>query len=488
MISEKYIQELHRKLDEINVKVGTLESDLKKVREENSVLKKENTRLKKENLQLKKNNNQLRKDNIELKEEIRRLKKGTDSSNSSKPPSSDMGKKKRVKKTKNEQSKKIGGQKGHKGQHLKFRKEVDHIVEHEPINCSGCGSCFSALEGRVVKKAQVIDIPPVRAEVTEHRQIEKQCTKCGKRNTGRLPGTLDYSAVQYGENIRQLITYLSVRQYLPMARISELIEAVCGERLSVGTIANTIEGYANKLEKVYWKIRDRIATSKVVGSDETGARVNGIKALIWTWQNEKYTFQFASDNRAYRTIEYCFNEGLPYSILIIDRYAAQLKTKVKAYQLCIAHLLRDSKKLIEHYGSKWAKRFKKLLLEIHQLGSESKVWKSKAEKLEKRLDRLLSEKIPKKHKEVQTFYNSMKKHRDKLTTCLDYVEVPPTNNASERAIRNVKIKQKVSTNFRSWKGAKNFTIIRSIIDTAIKQGQDPFKVLFCPEMVLNSPE
>jgi len=92
-----------------------------------------------------------------------------------------------------------------------------------------------------------------------------------------------------------------------------------------------------------------------------------------------------------------------------------------------------------------------------------KEWKSKAEKLEKRLDRLLSEKIPKKLKEVQTFCNSMKKHRDKLTTCLDYVEVPPTNNASERAIRIVKIKQQVSTNFRSWKGAKNFTIIRSSI-------------------------
>jgi len=95
----------------------------------------------------------------------------------------------------------------------------------------------------------------------------------------------------------------------------------------------------------------------------------------------------------------------------------------------------------------------------------------------------------------------MKKHRDKLITGFDYVEVPPTNNASERAIRNVKIKQKASTNFRSWKGAKNFTILRSIIHTALKQGQDPFKgylrklsfrrypkVLFCPELVLNSPE
>ena len=464
---EKRIEKLLSRISRLEAKVNGLETKVTFLDAENFSLKKENE---------------------SLKAEIVRLKKGTDSSNSSKPPSSDPNKKKNKKPKGKRGGKKAGGQKGHKGNHLEFRAHVDHVVEHAAENCSGCGACLADEEGKVVKKAQVIDIPPIQSEVTEHQQILTECSHCGKQNTGKLPGTLDYAAVQYGGNIRQLITYLSVRQYLPMARISELIEAMCGERLSTGTIANTIEEYARKLEEVYLKIKDRISQSKVVGSDETGARINGVNAYIWTWQTEKYNFQFASDNRGFRTVEYCFEGGLPNSILVSDRYGSQLKTEVKANQLCIAHLLRNCKKLMDHYESDWAKRFKGLLQKIHELGSKSKLHKTKAGKLEKRLDRLLVEDISKEHEEVITFCDSMIKHKDKLTTCLYHMEVPTTNNASERAIRNIKVKQKISTSFRSWKGAENFTIIRSVIDTAIKQSLDPFKVLFYPELVLNSPE
>ena len=470
---EKRIEKLLSRISRLEAKVNGLETKV--------------TFLDAANFSLKKENESLRTENESLKAEIVRLKKGTDSSNSSKPPSSDPNKKK-GKKRKKTGGKKVGGQKGHKGKNLEFRVNPDHTVEHVAQSCSGCGACLANEEGKIVKKAQVIDIPPIQSEVTEHQQILTECSRCGMQNTGKLPGTLDYAAVQYGDNIRQLITYLSVHQYLPMARISELIEAMCGERLSTGTIANTIEEYARKLEEVYLKIKDRISQSKVVGSDETGARINGVNAYIWTWQTDKYNFQFASDNRGFRTVEYCFEDGLPNSILVSDRYGSQLKTEAKANQLCIAHLLRDCKKLIDHYESDWAKRFKSLLLKIHELGSKSKLHKRKAGKLVKRLDRLLTEDISKEHDEVKTFHKSMTKHKDKLTTCLYHVEVPTTNNASERAIRNIKVKQKISTSFRSWKGAENFTIIRSVIDTAIKQSLDPFKVLFYPELVLNSPE
>jgi transposase len=52
--------------------------------------------------------------------------------------------------------------------------------------------------------------------------------------------------------------------------------------------------------------------------------------------------------------------------------------------------------------------------------------------------------------------------------------VPPDNNASEQAIRNVKVKMKVSGGFRNkeGKGAERYAKIRSVIDTTIKNGQD----------------
>tara|TARA_R110001583_G_scaffold48651_2_gene152382 strand:+ start:2177 stop:2371 length:195 start_codon:yes stop_codon:yes gene_type:complete len=58
--------------------------------------------------------------------------------------------------------------------------------------------------------------------------------------------------------------------------------------------------------------------------------------------------------------------------------------------------------------------------------------------------------------------------------------VPPDNNASERAIRNVKVKQKVSGQFKTEDGAQVYAIIRSVTDTCIKNGQnilDAFKTI-----------
>ncbi len=71
----------------------------------------------------------------------------------------------------------------------------------------------------------------------------------------------------------------------------------------------------------------------------------------------------------------------------------------------------------------------------------------------------------------------MIKHKDYLFSFLIDSNIPPDNNASERAIRNVKVKQKVSGFFKSFKGAENYAILRSCIDTAIKQGVNPWAKL-----------
>ena len=74
----------------------------------------------------------------------------------------------------------------------------------------------------------------------------------------------------------------------------------------------------------------------------------------------------------------------------------------------------------------------------------------------------------------------MLKHRKYILTFLYHSQVPPDNNASERAIRNVKVKQKVSGQFKTEDGAQVYAIIRSVTDTCIKNGQnilDAFKTI-----------
>ena len=77
------------------------------------------------------------------------------------------------------------------------------------------------------------------------------------------------------------------------------------------------------------------------------------------------------------------------------------------------------------------------------------------------------------HKQIK----SLTKSKDKIFTFLLDANIPPDNNASERAIRNIKVKQKVSGQFKSLNGAKNYATLRSIIDTSRKRGLNEFKAL-----------
>jgi hypothetical protein len=98
-------------------------------------------------------------------------------------------------------------------------------------------------------------------------------------------------------------------------------------------------------------------------------------------------------------------------------------------------------------------------------------------KIEERLGQLLQVDYSTSHKKVQAFIKRLIKNKAAILTFLHHAKVPPDNNGSERAIRNVKVKIKVSGQFRSERGAQRFAILRSIIDTTTKNSQDIFKSL-----------
>jgi hypothetical protein len=99
--------------------------------------------------------------------------------------------------------------------------------------------------------------------------------------------------------------------------------------------------------------------------------------------------------------------------------------------------------------------------------------------LEQRLDELLQQRVDPKYKKLITFQNRLTQYRQHLFRFLYSYDVPPDNNASERAVRTFKVKQKVSGLFRSTGGATAFAIIRSVIDTAIKNSQNVWMAMNC---------
>jgi hypothetical protein len=159
-----------------------------------------------------------------------------------------------------------------------------------------------------------------------------------------------------------------------------------------------------------------------------------------------------------------------------------LKVETLAKQLCLAHLLRELTKFEEVFSCQWATKLKLLFKETmnykkQMQTSDYYVENLKIKQFEKKLTDLLNVDTSQMHQKERTFVNRLIKRRDAIFTFLYYKEVPPDNNASERGIRNIKVKMKISNQFKSYEFAQHFAVIRSVIDTTIKNGQDVFNAL-----------
>lgn len=100
------------------------------------------------------------------------------------------------------------------------------------------------------------------------------------------------------------------------------------------------------------------------------------------------------------------------------------------------------------------------------------------EEFKRRFDELIDESVSIDEEEYQKLFDTFRKglavHREHIFLFLSHHAVPYDNNASERAVRPVKTKLKVSGQFRSDDGAKNYATLMSIALTAKKNGQNPF--------------
>jgi hypothetical protein len=231
-------------------------------------------------------------------------------------------------------------------------------------------------------------------------------------------------------------------------------------------------------DEMYEQIRLRIIQSSVVGADETGANVGSQLQWIWGFQTDQLTYLYHDASRNKKAIDKHFPDGLPDSTLVTDRWTPYFNCPVKEHQLCLAHLLRELTYLSElDKNQDWSSRLKKLFQEaIHK--RKVMIWEDiPREELFKRLDELLNYPLYDLHQDFGRLQRSLLKHRDNIFRFLANPAIPYDNNASERAIRVVKIKQKVSGGFRSEKGVDIYTQLLSIADTSKKNGKSRFQAL-----------
>lgn len=413
-----------------------------------------------------------------------KYEKPKNSSNSSIPPSQDENRPVRGS-LREKSGLKPGGQKGHKGSTLQMNVTPDKTEKLVSDFCQRCGNDLRDVLPDFVSKRQVVDLPEIKPIYTEYQCFSRKCS-CGHEQVPAYPDHV-INHIQYGSSVEAAVGYYSVYQYLPYKRMSELFSHFYNLPISEGTIGNMLERLGQRVQTIYESIQAAVAESKIaVGGDESGARVSGKKFWAWIWQTAKYTFITVSESRGKKVIEHFFPRGFKNAVLVSDRWVSHINTYAKGHQLCLSHLLRELNYLIELESTAWAKCVKTLLKKALELKREKPKYSEgdpKALEIETTLNQLLDQELSEDESPKSlTFQKSLSNYRDYLFTFLYHKDVPPDNNASERGVRNIKVKLKISGQFKT--GHNSFAKIRSVIDTFIK---NDINVLHALKLVAQIP-
>ncbi len=418
-----------------------------------------------------------------LTDNIVQEKPKKNSNNSSIAPSSDINKKKKNQSLRSKSTRKPGGQPGHMAKTLHQSDQPDETIAipFALEQCKRCGSALSDTLEVLKEKRQVLDIDlqRIKAKISEYQSFSKVCSVCGYENHDNAFPKDVAPHISYGANIQALVSYLSVSHYLSYGRIVQLVSNLFHVKLSEGTVDNILKRSSSATGGAIKKIKERLAISEVIGIDETGCKVNSDRHWNWVFQNSKDTLIVVDKSRATKVINDTFDEGFVNACVVHDNYSSYNSLIAQSEQLCLSHKLRDLNYAIECDNTQVMKEIKRLFKEAmldhkETMSADRRVILK--QQYEESLNYLLSLPATEKsetHKQIK----SITKARDKIFTFLLHPDIPPDNNGSERAIRNVKVKLKVSGQFKTQQGAEDYANLRSIIDTSRKRGLNEFDAL-----------
>ena len=420
---------------------------------------------------------------------------GLNSGNSGKPPSSDGLKKKpaRVSSLRERSGKKPGGQPGHPGKTLSRTGTPDATIDHFPAICSGCGGTLNGAAATGHTARQVFDLPePQPLIVTEHRAFTCVCGKCGAETRAPFPEGVT-APVQYGANIAAVVVYLLHFQFLPEKRLVMLMADLFGVHLVTATIGAMSRGCAARFQGFTAAVRGHVAAAAVKHMDETGFRIGGKTQWLHVASTIWLTFYRVSPKRG------SLLENVP-GIVVHDHWKPYYTLKGVLHALCNAHHLRELKALVEIGKEDWARKMQRLprrACHAANLARERGVTLSPRliALIERRYDAILTEgfafhdaqpalistarkRMGRRPRRVgHNLLLRLRTRRQDVLRFLTGPTVPFTSNLAGRDGRMMKLRQKISGGFRSQEGAEDFSVIRSLISTARKQGWDILRTL-----------
>ncbi len=374
-----------------------------------------------------------------IRELERRL--GLDSTNSSKPPSSDGLGKPRAPKRTNVRGRKPGGQKGHKGSTLLRSEKPDHVEDHFPHDCAHCGHTLD--EGMSVRfeTRQVQDIPKQSPLiVVDHLAHVCICPQCNRETKASFPEGIR-SPVQYGPHLTGLVLYLNTHQLIPVKRLVKTFWDLFGVTLSTGTAVNMVSRRVSAYGDIVDKIRTGVVHARVKHMDETGLRIGGRLQWLHVACTNLLTFLWIDKGRGDVMLE-------ARGLVVYECWKSYFAMpNVEGHGLCCAHILRELESLFQFDREKWARNLARLLSRaVHEcnLARGSSLSPDTMRAIAESYDRIVEEgfryheslsPLPsngtrgrKKRRKGYNLLLRLRDHRDSVLLFTRNPQVPATNN------------------------------------------------------------
>lgn len=378
--------------------------------------------------------------------------------------------------------KKRGAPSGHPGHFRKTPQTIDEFVLVPLDKCPICSNInLSQINHRDNHIQQDIIIKKVITRCFIH--LHYWCNICKKIVSGYAENELPKAPI--GHVSKSIASFLRYEIKISYDDIARIFNNLFGLKITPAAIV----GFDNKIHKsglsLYNGLKNLLPYTSNIHADETGWKIDGYPAWLWTFTNKQLAFYHINSHRSGDVVKE--HLGSSYNGILTSDFYSAYNNAIKAFakQKCTTHLLRTGKELEEKFPNEpevisFCENLKGLIQDALLLHSQYdklpfEEYKSQKEELFLRLNQLSQ--IVVHHPKAETLRKRILKHKQEIFTFLNHPEIEPSNNRAERALRNSVLFRKITFGNRSNQGADNLSVITTIIQTAKLKCLDPKEVL-----------
>jgi hypothetical protein len=371
--------------------------------------------------------------------------------------------------------KRPGRTKGHPG----ARRQPPPVTERIEVALPACPDCGGPVTGCRPVRQIIEELPEIRLRVVALTTWRGRCPSCGpvaSRHPLQLSSAVGAAGVQVGPKALEVAARLRAEWHLPVRKVCAILEQLFGLRVTPGGLLHALGRVSERLRGEYEALEQQIRASAVVYSDETSWYVGAPRgSALWVFATPEATLYRVVAKRTRAQLQAIIGEA--FGGVLVSDCLSLYDDASERQQKCYAHHLRAIRKAeAEHPGggSPYLRQVKVLLRAAMAVKAEQarqpETWRrARREGLERWAERLLEG--PRGQPEEERVRQRLSKQRDHLFVFLEQEAVEATNNLAERQLRPAVISRKVSCGNRTWRGARSWERLASLVATCAQTGR-----------------